>query len=119
MVMELIFHIALKADWEKAKVAHEYRVESLQKEGYIHCSTKSQVLPVANAFFKGTPGLLLLEIDPKKLKSKLKYEDAQPKIAGFKDEEQFPHVYGPINEDAVIEVKDFTPNAAGFFQFPK
>ena len=75
------------------------------------------MVPVANMFFKGNANLILLEIDPARLKSPLKYEDPHPKIPGFKEEEKFPHVYGPINTDAVIMAHEFKPDHHGFFHF--
>ena len=117
MNIESIFHIALASDWDTAKNSPQYTVNSLKHEGFIHCSTRSQVIPVANAFFKGNTGLILLEIDPRRLKSPLKYEEPQPKISGFKDDETFPHIYGPINTDAVIKTHEFKPDQNGLFHF--
>ncbi len=41
------------------------------------------------------PDLLLLKIDPNKLKAPLKLEEGQPG-------ELFPHLYGELNLDAVV-----------------
>ena len=114
----VIFHIAFATDWNLAKNSPQYLVDSLKHEGFIHCSTRSQVVPVANTFFKGKTGLILLEIDPRKLKSPLKYEDPQPKIPGFNNDEKFPHIYGPINTDAVIKTYNFNPDQNGLFYLP-
>ena len=74
----LIYHLTPRTDWEIAQEKGEYRAESLKTEGFIHCSTEEQVAPVANAFYTAQKGLVLLIIDPEKLKSaitkKTKYE---------------------------------------------
>jgi len=56
------------------KKAGQYTAPSLAKEGFIHCSTLTQVLPVAEKFYKGQSGLILLGIDPARLSSALKWE---------------------------------------------
>jgi uncharacterized protein (DUF952 family) len=59
------------------------------------------VVATAQRFFQGQKDLVLLEIDPRKLTSRLVYEDSA--IHG-----KFPHIYGPLNVDAVIKVEPFT-----------
>jgi len=93
---------------------------SLEAEGFIHCSTVRQVLPVAAQFYKGQSGLVLLEIDPKRLASELRWEapagGAAP--AGVPEGEAFPHIYGTVNLDAVIQVLEFEPDPNGDFSLP-
>jgi uncharacterized protein (DUF952 family) len=105
--MELIYHVALAEDWERARAAGEYRVSTLgrtlEEEGFIHCSTADQVALVARRFYAGRTGLVLLTIDPGRLGAEVRYERAPG------SEERFPHVYGPLNADAVIDVAPFEP----------
>jgi uncharacterized protein (DUF952 family) len=114
----MIFHITSRTAWDEAQKRGDYRAESLKTEGFIHCSTLSQVLPVANNFYKGQSGLILLEIEPTLLSSTLKWEPpsgvAPP--PGVPVGDQFPHVYGPINLDAVVKVIDLITNSAGAFE---
>ena len=63
----MIFHITSRADWETAQQRGEYRAPSLDTEGFIHCSTSSQVLPVAENFYKGQRDLLLLAIEARRI----------------------------------------------------
>lgn len=111
----MIFHITSRTAWDEAQKRGDYRAESLTTEGFIHCSTLSQVLPVANHFYKGQSGLILLEIEPTLLSAKLKWEPpsggAPP--PGVPVGDQFPHVYGPINLDAVVNVVVFVSNPDG------
>ena len=90
-------------------------------QGFIHCSTISQVLPVAENFYKGQKGLVLLVIDPALLSSTLRWELPFERILppGIAEGETFPHIYGPLNLDAVVKVADFEPNESGIFALPK
>jgi len=96
----MILHIAIKKDWEMAKENDEYRGDTLDSEGFIHCSTPKQIDGVAQHLFKGKKDLVLLEIDEKKVRPEIKYEDAG-------NGKLYPHIYGPLNTDAVINVRDF------------
>lgn len=107
---ERIFHIASEKTWLEALEAGEYLHPSLASDGFIHCSTRSQVVRTANRYFHGQSGLVLLEIDPDLAAAELRYEAA--------DDEFFPHLYGPINLDAVVDVYRFHPDAEGNFHFP-
>jgi uncharacterized protein (DUF952 family) len=116
----MIFHITSHTAWDEAQKRGDYRAESLKTEGFIHCSTLSQVLPVANNFYKGQSGLILLEIEPTLLSSTLKWEPpsggAPP--PGVPVGDQFPHVYGPINLDAVVKLVVFESKPDGSLTLP-
>lgn len=96
--MPLIYHIATIHDWELARQTGEYTHPSLKEEGFIHCSQEQQVAGVLERYFAGKTGLLKLVIDTEKLNSKLIHDWS----GGSQD--TFPHIYGPINLDAVIDV---------------
>jgi glutathione S-transferase len=115
-VSELIYHIATRADWERALADGEYTRSSvdrtLAEEGFIHASQASQVARTANKFYRDVDGdLVLLVIDPGLLRAEVRYED----VAGA--ELPFPHLYGPLNVDAVIEARPFAPGPDGAFAF--
>jgi len=109
--MRLIFHITSRSQWQSAQQSGVYRANSLTTEGFIHCSTLEQVVRTANAFFAGERGLVLLYIEPDKVKSEIRYEDV--------GDSQFPHIYGPLNLDAVNQVMDFEPGSDGKFELPQ
>jgi len=124
---ETILHLASNEAWLAAVgpagiwrgKQGEYQAESLSMEGFIHCSTKSQIVGVANAFYHGQQGLILLAIDTDKLATELKWEPpAEPESTHARAGELFPHVYGPINLDAVKNVTPFEPDADGNFTLP-
>lgn len=78
------------------------------------------MIDVANKYYRGTNNMVLLNIDPKKLNSQLKFEppahlDGSPALP---HEPMYPHIYGPINLDAVIEVIDFPCDSNGYFNSP-
>ena len=102
-----------------AKQSGQYVAPSLTTEGFIHCSTYVQALPVAEKFYKGQTGLVLLVIDPTRLTSGLKWEppDGTPP-PGVPAGESFPHVYGPINLDAVVQILDLDPGTNDHFVLP-
>lgn len=116
----MIFHITPRADWETAKTKGQYIADSLRLEGFIHCSTLAQVLPVAEKFYKGQNGLVLLMIEPTLLSSTLKWEapSGGTPPPGVPEGDPFPHIYGPINLDAVVNVLEFVFDSTGVFQIP-
>ncbi|MEM9194805.1 MAG: DUF952 domain-containing protein [Myxococcota bacterium] len=105
-----ILHIAVASQWEAA--GETYRPAAFPREGFVHCSLPHQVLKPANRLFRGRTDLVLLVIDPSKLTAELRYEDC------YQEGEHYPHVYGPIDRSAVVEVLPFVPNEDGSFELP-
>ena len=115
----MIFHITTRDAWRRALAAGEYTAPSLDSEGFIHCSTSEQTTDTANMFFRGQTGLALLCIDETRLKAECKYEaPAGPGLDDPRTENRFPHIYGPINLEAVINVSDFPAGENGLFLLP-
>jgi uridine phosphorylase len=110
--MNLILHITTRSDWETAVSQASYTTESLQTDGFIHCSTPAQAVYAANEHFQGQTGLMLLCIDEDLVTADVVYEDCYE--TGMK----FPHVYGSLNLDAVLGVVDFPSHADGSFRLP-
>lgn len=106
--MSIILHITKRQQWEQAELLGVYRSDTLDSEGFIHCSTPQQVVKTANSFFYNQKGLVLLCIESEKVQSSILYEGVA--------EEKFPHIYGPLNIDAVTQVIDFEPNEKGEFE---
>lgn len=104
----MIVHICTREAWEAAQSAGEYLDPSLESEGFIHCSRPDQVLRVANTWFRDVPDLVLLWIDPGKVRPEIRWEPVE--------EDEFPHIYGPVNLDAVVEMRDFHPDLDGVFR---
>lgn len=96
--MPEILRITPGDKWEQAVAEGEFRSDDLTTEGFIHCSTPEQLPYVYGKFYKGQTGLVVLRIDTEKLKFPLIWENPHERW------NVFPHVYGPINPDAVVEV---------------
>ncbi len=114
----MIYHIAEREAWIVAKARGSYRPPSLASEGFIHCSRKDQVLAVANDFYRGRANLLLLCIDESKLAAELRWEapaHPQPVSAGATSAQAaFPHLYGALNLESVVEVFDLVEADGGY-----
>ena len=108
----MILHIAQECSWLTAVAGGLYRADSLATEGFIHCSTPEQVLGPANERYHGQEGLVLLCIDREKVAAPIVYEDC------YESGQAFPHIYGPLNIEAVTTIIAFPPQEDGRFALP-
>lgn len=109
MQHDLIFHIVGKKQFKQLENDGEYQPESLEQEGFIHCSTGDQINDTANRIFSNKRHLFLLIIDTKRVENEIKYE---------LDEElgeKFPHIYGPLNTNAILDRISLNPDKKGNF----
>ncbi|HNT53820.1 MAG TPA: DUF952 domain-containing protein [Anaerolineaceae bacterium] len=106
--IEPIYHLTLNSDWQTALGVGIYRGNTLETEHFIHCSTRAQVLEVANRIFAARTDLLLLELNPACVVPEIRWELAE-------NGETYPHIYGPLNIDAVTRVWTLTLSPAGYF----
>lgn len=106
--MDQIVHICSDEDWQAAQAAGKYWADSLENEGFIHFSKPEQVVDTANRYYAGRTDLLLLWVDPKKLAAELRWEQSHG--------DAYPHLYGPLNLDAVIAFSAFAPAPDGVFR---
>lgn len=107
----LIYHLALDADWSQAQDGGDYRVSSIGRllgdVGFIHCSFEHQLQRVADAFYRGRTDVVLLSIDESKLTSPIREENTEGGT------EVYPHIYGPLNVDAVVSARRLEPVSDG------
>jgi uncharacterized protein (DUF952 family) len=96
--MPVIYHVTTAGDWEAARQKGFYEHPSLKAEGFIHCSQENQVAGVLERYFAGQQSLVKLVIDTDKLTCRFVF-DWSPST-----KDTFPHVYGPINIEAVTDV---------------
>ena len=94
----MIYHVVFEDDWQNAIQKGFYAADSLAIEGFIHTSKEEQVEGVLQRYYANKTNLLLLHIDESKLTSPLKFEKA------LSVNEEFPHIYGRLNLDAVVSV---------------
>jgi uncharacterized protein (DUF952 family) len=115
--MAELFHITERASWmETARVA-EYRMSTrgitLDEQGYIHCSLRHQLTAVAETIYDDADDLVILVIDSGKLADPVRYE--APELGA----EEYPHIYGSLPADAVIEVFTVCRDDAGRLVLPQ
>lgn len=110
--MTIILHITRYLEWLAEQESGEYRTASLEREGFIHCSTPEQVISVANTLYHGQRDLVLLGIERSRVRAPVRDEDC------YESGQLFPHIYGPLNRDAVVQVLPFPPDAEGQFSLP-
>jgi uncharacterized protein (DUF952 family) len=102
---------AQRARWEAAAASGEYRPEDLEREGFIHASTPAQYPAVARKHYHDRRDLVLLLVDETKVRAEVRYE-------GRPGGEHYPHIYGPLNCDAVLQAIAYEPDVAGYFPLP-
>lgn len=89
----MILHVAHRKAWAAARPLGLYEGDSLGAEGFIHCCTGEQLAGVLQRYFEGATDLVLLQIDPDRVTSEIRWE------AGF------PHIYGGLELEAVISAQ--------------
>lgn len=95
----MIYHVLPRSHWQRAVAEGSYKADSLATEGFIHASKAHQVAGVLERYFKGQNDLVILHIDEHKLTSPFTYEFS------LSVNEEFPHIFGPMNLDAVLKVE--------------
>ena len=91
-----IIHIIDSDTWEKNQEQPQYFGDTLKSQGFIHCCFPVQVEAVLKKWFPGRDDMIFLEIESNELSSPVKFENLEG------GEEKFPHIYGPINKEAII-----------------
>ena len=102
----MIYHIVTESDLRANVSGDVYTPASLKDFGFVHCALQASVIAVANDYFsEAIEPVLLLEIDPERLTSEVRYEAPAPIAGGGASHlvpaTLFPHVYGPIQTQAI------------------
>lgn len=109
----IIFHMAPADRWT-AWPAHEpYIPAEFAADGFVHCTEGEELMArVANALYREMPGdFVLLVIDVAKLTAPVRWE----RPSGADPAPLFPHIYGPINPEAIIEARRIQRDVDGSF----
>lgn len=106
----MIYHIVSQSDWMSAKTAGVYEPESLKIEGFVHCCTAESFTHIANFYFAGREGFVVLEIDESILRADVRWQE----VGAHK----FPHIYGPIHLEAVKREAPLEMGSDGLMTFP-
>jgi uncharacterized protein (DUF952 family) len=116
----MIYHVVPLADW-MTDPERPYAPASLAEEGFVHCSADERTtLAVVNAFYRDAPRpLMALVLDEERLGSVVAWEAAAPAPPpGVAEGTLFPHVFGPLDREAVARVLrvewDESGRAVGF-----
>ncbi|MGW1464848.1 DUF952 domain-containing protein [Streptomyces sp. NPDC002308] len=107
-----LLHLTEPALWAEAQHDGSYtwstRGRTLQQEGFIHLSHPHQLPAVARMLYGSEEvDLVVLVIDPDRLTAPLRHE------AMSEGGEEFPHLYGPLPVDAVVEVRAWAGGGLG------
>lgn len=102
--LNIIYKICTKDEWEEAMHQGSYKGSADDiRDGFIHFSSDVQVQGTLEKHFKDKKNLLILKIDSGKLPPfQLKWEVSR-------GGEKFPHLYGDLSLDAVIDMEE-VPN---------
>ncbi|HVO14143.1 MAG TPA: DUF952 domain-containing protein [Alphaproteobacteria bacterium] len=107
-----IYHMCRHDEWQAAERAGVYRGSSQDAaDGFIHFSTALQIVESAARHRAGQDNLVLLAVDARKLGAALRWESSR-------GGQLFPHLYGPLPLEAVIEARSLPLGADGRHVFP-
>lgn len=104
----MIYHVVPLREWN-ALPHQPYAPASLTEDGFIHCAPDEETtVTIVNAFYRTSPKpLVALLVDEARLTAPCVWEEAAPAPPpGVPESAPFPHVFGPINRDAVERVLD-------------
>ncbi|MHB9857207.1 DUF952 domain-containing protein [Streptomyces sp. YIM S03343] len=102
----MIYHVVTPDEWHTGP-DRPYAPASLAQEGFVHCSPDPvTTVAVVNAFYRTAPRpLLALVLDETRLTARCTWEPADPAPPpGVPEGTLFPHVYGPLDRDAVTGI---------------
>jgi uncharacterized protein (DUF952 family) len=116
--MAELFHITEAAAWQEAARAGEYRMSTrgvtLAEQGFIHCSLRHQLAAVAELVYADADAgdLVVLVIESARVPAPERYEAPGPGA------EAYPHIYGALPADAVINVLEVSRDDRGRLVMP-
>ena len=107
-----IYHMTPRALWEEQAASPAFAPPSLVEEGFIHCTAEpDRLLLVANRFYRDlSAAFIIVRVAPERLTAALRWEWA--------DGHLFPHIYGPLNKDAVEQIIESPRLTDGEFRLP-
>lgn len=112
--MTVIYRIIRAADWAAAQAAGAFTGTAHDlRDGFIHFSTAAQAAETAAKHYAGQADLLLLYVRTSDLAAPLKWEPSR-------NDDLFPHLYGPLPVAAVHRVAQLPLDATtGRHVFPQ
>src|SRR3954462_8304511 len=109
--MRLAYHGTPKTYFEPLDRSQPYVPEPFAREGFIHTTEGREAVSITlTKYYKSSAGpWVVLYIDQDLVTSPVRYNDP----AGV-----FPHIYGPLNRDAIVAVKPIERAPDGTFMKP-
>jgi len=110
-VTNIIYHLVPIDYWESQPTDRPYMPADFAREGFIHCTQgDEQIAVVANRYYRNDRrAWYVLVIAEQTVSSEIKYESGADGVL-------YPHIYGPLNRDAVINVLPMPRDLDGVFQ---
>ena len=97
----MIHHVMTPEGWARFQEAgtseQSTRDLTLAEEGFIHCSYAEQLEGTLGRYYADLDEVVVVTLDPEQLSSEIKIENG------------FPHVYGPLELEAVVDVTRRAP----------
>ena len=109
----MIYHLTTLPEWQKALKDGVYLPAGFDTDGFIHCSDHYQIKSTANRYYRETPQLIVLEIDPDLTGAKLVYENLEG------GEMPYPHLYGTLPISAVKTIHELGHEENGDIRLPE
>jgi uncharacterized protein (DUF952 family) len=106
------FHIVAGEYYRDCDASTDYTPEPFDREGFIHCTDGAEnVAATASRYYTADRRMYIaLVIDKSLVQSEIRYEDPA---------RIYPHIYGPLNRDAIVTIVPMLRNADGTFLPPK
>jgi glutathione S-transferase len=106
-----IYHLTEPETWRLSSAAGSYTTSSrgldLAEVGFIHCALAEQVDGVHDRYYADVDGpLVILAIDTDLLTSPWRLDEVPGQPLPF------PHVYGPLDLDAIVSAKPYVRGSA-------
>ncbi|MEA4930208.1 MAG: DUF952 domain-containing protein [Anaerolineaceae bacterium] len=109
----MIYHLTTLPEWQQAHKEGFYVPSGFATDGFIHCSDHYQIKSTANRYYRETPQLIVLEIDPDLTGAKLVYENLEG------GEMPYPHLYGTLPISAVKTIHELGHEENGDIRLPE
>ena len=103
----MILHCMKKSIWEERKNKEYWGQRNLDTEEFLNCSTIGYFWRIVWLFEEEQDEFVIVCIDEEKLESEVHYED------GDNCGRAYPHIYGLVNNSAVIDVLPFLRGESG------
>lgn len=125
-----IYHLTPASYYQRQPLDQPYQTPTLAEEGFIHCTAGvEKLVEIANTYFADLRDeLLALEIDPARLTAPLRFEPpiapahtttSPAQRAAAERDTLFPHIYGPLDRQAIVNCIALQRDPTGRWQMPE